>query len=85
MRNAIVLLTVLAAGCGGSSPVDMAVKAADKACACTEYGCAKGVVSEFNKYSLQNSDQVKALAGEDKEKYSAAVDRMSTCRDKLKQ
>jgi len=84
MRHALVLLTVLAAGCGGNSPVDMANKAADKACACTDYDCAKGVVAEFNKASMQASDKVKALSSEDKAKYDAAVNRMSECRDKHK-
>lgn len=80
---ALLAGTTLAA-CGGNSPVDIANKAADKACACADYDCAKEVVAGFNKFSFQEDDKVKALSGDDKTKYDAAVERMSQCRDKLK-
>lgn len=83
MRSLIIVATLFAASCGGGSVVDLANKAADKACACADFDCAKGVVAEFNKASMKADDAIKALATEDKGKYDAAVNRMSECRDKL--
>ena len=81
---ALCALTLASVACGKGGVVDAAKAAADKACACADYDCAKAAVAEMNKVSLTQSDKVDALTGDEKKSYDEAIDRMSACRDKLK-
>lgn len=85
MRSAsLAVFALLSTACGQGGPVAAAEKAADQACACADYDCAKAVVAAMNKISFQQDDAVKALSPEDKTKYDTAIQKMSDCRDKLK-
>lgn len=79
---AVALFTV---ACGKGGIVAAAEKAADTACACADYACAKAATADFNKMSMQASDEKAALAPEDKAKFDAAVSRLDECRNKLKE
>jgi hypothetical protein len=81
---ALGAITLFSVGCGKDGVIAASKSAADTACACADYDCAKGAVAAFNKISYQQSDKVEGLSGDDKKAYDANVDRMSDCRDKLK-
>jgi hypothetical protein len=70
--------------CGGGGLADQAEAAAELACACADRECAKEAVAGFNKVSYQAKDEKDALSEADQARFSAAVDRMSGCRDALK-
>jgi hypothetical protein len=87
MRSMTLVLTLgLLAACSksGGGIVATAESAAEKACACSDFDCAKAAVSDFNRASIQADDEKAALDADARARFDAAVQKMSTCRDDLR-